>query len=83
MEVKCNNIKEIQSDLEEMFHVSASDSESALVETRKSINARKIGQLARKAKAPVEVVLCPPGEVKIMSDGTRYEVQEDGSWKRT
>jgi hypothetical protein len=44
------------------------------------IHQQKISQAARECKKPVEIVLHGRGDIVVMSDGTRYNVDETGAW---
>ena len=38
--------------------------------------------IANTERQPVDVNLYKPGEVKTMTDGTQYQVDEKGNWRR-
>ncbi len=46
------------------------------------IVGKDLSAIARKEKQIVELQLHAPGEVKEMSDGTKYQVDEKGNWRR-
>jgi len=58
----------------------ALDQSKALFDTR-PINQQAVKHIANELNQVVTVELNEPGEIKTMSDGTRYEVTPDG-WKK-
>ena len=47
-----------------------------------SIDTQVMKAVANQEKQPVDVSLHAPGEIKTMSDGTKYQVDDKGSWRR-
>jgi hypothetical protein len=47
-----------------------------------SIDNNLFKAIANKENQPVDVNLYKPGEIKTMSDGTQYQVDEKGNWRR-
>ena len=60
---------------------AAVDDRTALYDTLKPIIGRKVSALARTAKQPVTVSFHDEGDIKILSDGTRYRVTPQG-WRK-
>lgn len=57
------------------------DDRRALFNTKLDLQQRKMTELANAAKQPVMVELNEEGEIKEMSDGTKYRVTPKG-WKK-
>lgn len=71
--------------LEEFFgNAAGSDSRTLLFDhdQMKSIDTKLMSAVAKKERQPVDVSLHAPGDIKTMSDGTQYQVDEQGSWRR-
>ena len=61
---------------------SAKDEVSILFDKIGTIQQKEMSKIAKEEKQPVTVTLYNPGEIKTMSDGTKYQVDEHGSWRR-
>jgi hypothetical protein len=59
----------------------ASDRKTFLYPSMPEINSRQMTEIANAAKQPVTVALHSTGDIKTMTDGTRYEVTATG-WKK-
>ena len=59
----------------------ATDKRLFLYDQMREIEQSRMKELANMTKQPVTVEMNAPGEIKTMSDGTKYEVTEHG-WKR-
>lgn len=77
--------EETRKKLEEVFGKAAGFDPRTLLfdhEQMQSIDTKLMSTVARQEKQPVDVSLHAPGEIKTMSDGTKYQVDEHGSWRR-
>ena len=70
-----DKLKEIFSD-----KLVAMDEYTALVNQKEFVQ-QSMKELANRAKQPVEVEINNEGEIKVMSDGTRYQCTPRG-WKK-
>ena len=61
--------------------VAASDRKNVLVNDMQKINGAFMKEIANSASQPVTVTANEVGEIKKMSDGTKYEVTSSG-WKK-
>lgn len=68
--------------LREMFgEPVAADPKTMLFDKLKALDQREMSDVARIAGQPVTVEVNGPGEVKTMSDGSKYQVTSQG-WKK-
>ena len=65
----------------EIPELVAKDEKTLLVNGAAAIKVSDMSELARKARQPVTVELNGIGEIKELSDGTRYEVTHKG-WRK-
>jgi len=66
---------------EEFGQPVVTDRKTFLFDNMKQIEGRLMKQIANEAKQPVTVEMHGEGEIKTMSDGTRYQVTPQG-WKK-
>ena len=73
---------EMQEKLKEMFgEPFAQDERTALMDKLIDIDRKQMTDLANIAKQPISVGIQGVGEIKTLSDGTRYQVTDRG-WKK-
>ena len=71
-----------KSMMEELFkdRIQAMDERTALLD-KMELQQKAMSELATVAKQPVTAEIHPVGDIKTMSDGTKYEVTADG-WRK-
>jgi hypothetical protein len=57
------------------------DRKTFLLDKVEFLNQQVMKEIANTAKQPATVELCGEGDIRVMSDGTRYRVTPDG-WKK-
>lgn len=68
--------------MKELFgEPSAADEKTALFEKISTLTQEDMSTLARKAGQPVTFEIHGEGDIKVFSDGTKYQVTPQG-WKR-
>ena len=60
--------------------VAAMDETTALLDKLEEINQSDMKEIANTAKQPVSVEINEPGDIKTMSDGTKYRCTNKG-WR--
>jgi hypothetical protein len=61
---------------------AAEDEKTKLYDRLEAVQQAQMRQVVRAGKEPVTVELHAPRERKTLADGTVYEVDERGCWKR-
>lgn len=75
--------EETAKKLREFFgEPAAFDATKLLYDHISMIKGKDMSAIARSEKQVVNVSLHDPGEIKELSDGTKYQVNDKGEWRR-